>query len=157
MRITEITRYPLDPEMVDLFRTHMVNRYGDYTEGSTGYLDFADWNARLDALYSEGGTVYRVLFIPRGSVPRSDLGRHWSMKMLDDDAMERLYRQSKDFIDSQDHEMIIIKAATPARNVTIKGVNVPEEYLEYEVNLVDPKKIKVLSMERKDIPATWSE
>lgn len=122
----------------------------------TAYFDYVGWQDMLDKLHSNGGDIYRAVFVSKGEKIYEPFGEHWSMTPLTNEALFRLWSDCcynrMDPYEDNDHEMAIIHARTGPKNVTIEGVNLPEEYEEHEVNLINPAAIEVVKITRHPVP-----
>jgi hypothetical protein len=147
-------QYPLP----DGFGENFINYVSQYHVGSdeTAYFDYRDWLSLLDNLHTNGGDIYRAVFLPKGTEPQKPFGQHWSMKPLSDHALWRLWSdvcyEKMDRYSDNGYEMVLLRARTGPHNVTIDGVNLPEEWAEFEVNLIDPAAIDVVDMKRLPVP-----
>lgn len=157
MRYREILEdYPVTDEFRKEFIAHLADYFGRHEDDGWVIDEYDYWYRDLSNLHDHGGKVYRVVFVNDISEVRTDdLGRHWSTRELDDSALERLRNDAQHEMHMTDRSLrwakcIQITAQIPARNVTIEGVNLPEEWTEYEVNLLDPTKITITDIREID-------
>ncbi len=157
MRYREILEdYPVTDEFKKQFIAHLADYFGRNEDDEWLTYEYDSWYDDLSKLHDHGGKVYRVVFVNDISeVRKDDLGKHWSTRELDDSALERLRNDAQYSYQSGANAIrwekcIQITAQIPPNNVTIQGVNLPEEWTEYEVNLLDPTKITILDMKEID-------
>lgn len=126
--------------------SHIIDYYGSF---DSGYSSYMDWMDAYHDLWNKGGSIYRVMFAYSAKDLRLDpneIGKHWSMRDLkyEEEVVERLRKDAHHTYDAPREPMkeFFVKADIPPHSITLKGINLPEEWTEFEVNVISPAMLK---------------
>ena len=127
-----------DPEYYREALKFWISYWGEGNRKGT--LELREYSNDVDTLDSDGGTVYRVVFLRDFSeLNREELGWHWT---VDYDIAARDYASGAE---GQHHQKggknvaVLLTCKTPPNNVTNKTVDVRGNPEEKEVNIINPR------------------
>ena len=114
----------------------------------------ADWNLSdyfygSDTVYKNGGEIYRIVFLDSIEEYDHELGgSHWTVDKANFDSFAH---NLKGHYGDKKKYTFLITAKTPPRNISIKGVDWPHNIEEKEVQVINQKKLKILSIKKYNI------
>jgi hypothetical protein len=118
-----------------------------YDSKEEAYRIIDAYMASVDKLITQGGTVYRAVWVAPGQKPKlKQPGLHWTL--TPQSAEEYLQSEAGEYaavdmdLDDQPHAYILSATVGP-NNITNHGVNFAQQHHEQEVRIVDPKQAQI--------------
>jgi hypothetical protein len=118
-----------------------------YDSKEEAYRIIDAYMASVDKLITQGGTVYRAVWVAPGKKPKlKQPGLHWTL--TPQSAEEYLQSEAGEYaamdmdLDDQPHAYILSATVGP-NNITNHGVNFAQQHHEQEVRIVDPKQAQI--------------
>ena len=133
-----------DPQRMASAVAYLTDYYDSKEEA---YRIIDAYTASVDKLITQGGTVYRAVWVAPGQKPKlKQPGLHWTL--TPQSAEEYLQSEAGEYaamdmdLDDQPHAYILSATVGP-NNITNHGVNFAQQHHEQEVRIVDPKQAKI--------------
>ena len=126
-----------------------------YDSKEEAYRIIDAYMASVDKLITQGGTVYRAVWVAPGQKPKlKQPGLHWTL--TPQSAEEYLQSEAGEYaamdmdLDDQPHAYILSATVGP-NNITNHGVNFAQQHHEQEVRVVNPKQAQISIVKQLDL------
>ena len=133
-----------DPQRMASAVAYLTDYYDSKEEA---YQIIDAYTASVDKLITQGGAVYRAVWVAPGQKPKlKQPGLHWTL--TPQSAEEYLQSEAGEYaamdmdLDDQPHAYILSATVGP-NNITNHGVNFAQQHHEQEVRIVDPKQAQI--------------